>query len=248
MRKAAEDGTFPGLEPSPTRSVVRHARTEGRLPCPPLPSGRCFACIRTSRAMPMRSATASMPVSAALRLATACADACLAEKHVERLITCIRLNQDCAAVCTATGNHHRRAPTRSGTGNSWKRSSPPASPSAAPAPRNVNATRELHKHCEVCAKVCTALRRRLHRNAVVDAHADVTSQFAQARGRARRRSSPNSACASARKDAGPAAADRRSRLRVEACGEITARVDQIAADHRELDTGRQRSGARRLAT
>lgn len=33
----------------------------------------------------------------------ACADACLAEKIVIELIRCIRLNQDCANLCEATG-------------------------------------------------------------------------------------------------------------------------------------------------
>src|SRR5690349_20773895 len=40
---------------------------------------------------------------------TACADACLSEKHVEMLISCIRLNLDCAAVCAATGSVMARA-------------------------------------------------------------------------------------------------------------------------------------------
>lgn len=40
---------------------------------------------------------------------TACADACLSERHVETLISCIRLNLDCAAVCAATGSVVARA-------------------------------------------------------------------------------------------------------------------------------------------
>ena len=35
---------------------------------------------------------------------TACADACLAEHNQEMLQRCIRLNQDCAEVCKATGS------------------------------------------------------------------------------------------------------------------------------------------------
>lgn len=34
---------------------------------------------------------------------SACADACLAEKDVQMLIRCIRLNMDCADVCSTTG-------------------------------------------------------------------------------------------------------------------------------------------------
>lgn len=33
-----------------------------------------------------------------------CADACLSEKDVSALVRCIRLNQDCAAVCGALGD------------------------------------------------------------------------------------------------------------------------------------------------
>ncbi len=38
----------------------------------------------------------------AAHAATACADACLAERAVDRLRLCIRLDLDCADVCTAT--------------------------------------------------------------------------------------------------------------------------------------------------
>ena len=40
---------------------------------------------------------------------TTCADACLSERHVEHLAACIRLDLDCAAVCTATGSVVARA-------------------------------------------------------------------------------------------------------------------------------------------
>jgi hypothetical protein len=33
----------------------------------------------------------------------ACADACLAEQDVASLVRCIRLNQDCASICQASG-------------------------------------------------------------------------------------------------------------------------------------------------
>lgn len=32
-----------------------------------------------------------------------CADACLGEREVAKMVRCIRLNEDCAAVCEATG-------------------------------------------------------------------------------------------------------------------------------------------------
>ena len=40
----------------------------------------------------------------AVETCTACADACLSERDVSHLVSCIRLNLDCAAVCNATGN------------------------------------------------------------------------------------------------------------------------------------------------
>lgn len=35
-------------------------------------------------------------------ICTACADACLAEQHVQGLVRCIRLNLDCADICRTT--------------------------------------------------------------------------------------------------------------------------------------------------
>lgn len=84
---------------------------------------------------------------------TACADACLAEKDVERLISCIRLNHDCAAVCTATGNilsrankvgHRQLLVAQLTTCIAFCRAC------AAECQRHA----EIHKHCAVCAKVC----------------------------------------------------------------------------------------------
>ncbi|MGH7445279.1 MAG: four-helix bundle copper-binding protein, partial [Longimicrobiales bacterium] len=48
-------------------------------------------------------------------MCTVCADACLAERDVQALVTCIRLNLDCAEVCRVTGTlmtrpSHRDAP------------------------------------------------------------------------------------------------------------------------------------------
>ena len=47
---------------------------------------------------------------------TTCADACLGEDDVQKMVGCIRLNLDCAAVCAATATlltrpSHRDAPT-----------------------------------------------------------------------------------------------------------------------------------------
>ena len=37
-------------------------------------------------------------------MCSACADACLGESNVDMLKTCIRLNLDCADICSATGH------------------------------------------------------------------------------------------------------------------------------------------------
>jgi hypothetical protein len=83
---------------------------------------------------------------------TSCADACLAEEHVQELTRCIRLNLDCADVCDATG----RVLTRQ----------------TSPEPRSTRTTLEAcveacrvcaeecerhahdHAHCRVCAEAC----------------------------------------------------------------------------------------------
>jgi hypothetical protein len=84
---------------------------------------------------------------------TACADACLSEKHLESLVACIRINLDCAAVCAATGNIMSRANKRGNrqplealltTCIAYCRSC------ADECSRHAN----MHKHCDVCAKAC----------------------------------------------------------------------------------------------
>jgi len=92
----------------------------------------CFACVETC---------------------TACADACLAEKDVERLIACIRLNNDCAAVCTAAGSimsrankvgHRQLLEAQLTTCVAFCRAC------AAECQRHAG----LHRHCDVCARAC----------------------------------------------------------------------------------------------
>jgi hypothetical protein len=92
--------------------------------------------------------------SASVETSNACADACLAEKDMERLITCIRLNQDCAAVCSATASimsrankigHRQLLEAQLTTCIAFCRAT------AAECGRHA----QTHKHCEVCAKACT---------------------------------------------------------------------------------------------
>jgi hypothetical protein len=83
---------------------------------------------------------------------TSCADACLAEERVDELRRCIRLNLDCADVCTATGRVLARQ--------------------TSPEPRLVQSMLDTcaqfcracaeecerhvdhHEHCRLCAEAC----------------------------------------------------------------------------------------------
>jgi hypothetical protein len=86
---------------------------------------------------------------------TACADACLSERDVSDLVGCIRLNLDCAAVCSATGSIMSRS--------------------------NKAGHRQLLEaqlancvaFCRACADACDAHGRRLQRDAGGDADAGV---------------------------------------------------------------------------
>lgn len=93
----------------------------------------CFACVQTCMA---------------------CADACLSENRVDKLITCIRLNLDCAAVCSATGTvmtrtnkvgHRQLLEAQLTTCIAFCRTC------ATECERHAG----IHKHCEVCARICT---------------------------------------------------------------------------------------------
>ena len=92
----------------------------------------CFACVETS---------------------TACADACLAEKDVERLISCIRLNHDCAAVCTATGSIMSRA-NKVGHRQLLEAQLTTCIAFCRACANECQRHAEMHKHCEICAKAC----------------------------------------------------------------------------------------------
>ena len=92
----------------------------------------CYACVETC---------------------TACADACLAEKNVDRLILCIRLNQDCAAVCTATGSIMSRA-NKVGHRQLLEAQLTTCIAFCRACAAECERHGEMHKHCAVCAKVC----------------------------------------------------------------------------------------------
>jgi hypothetical protein len=83
---------------------------------------------------------------------TSCADACLAEEMVTQLRQCIRLNQDCADVCAATG---RLASRRTGSNEALLKMMLEA---CAEACRlcGIECDRhgDQHEHCQICADTC----------------------------------------------------------------------------------------------
>jgi hypothetical protein len=83
---------------------------------------------------------------------TSCADACLAEPHVGDLIQCIRLTQDCAAICTTTAALLSRQ-----TATSWKvmRLQVEACRVACDeCGRECDRHAKMHDHCRICAMAC----------------------------------------------------------------------------------------------
>lgn len=83
---------------------------------------------------------------------TSCADACLSEEMVAELRKCIRLNLDCAEICTATGRVLIRqteydAPTS-------KLQVQACAEACRTCAEECERHAEMHEHCRVCAESC----------------------------------------------------------------------------------------------
>lgn len=83
---------------------------------------------------------------------TSCADACLSEEMVADLRKCIRLNLDCADVCSATGRVLTRqteydAPTTKAQLEACREV---ARTCAEECERHAG----MHEHCRICAEAC----------------------------------------------------------------------------------------------
>ena len=98
---------------------------------------------------------------------TACADSCLAEKSVEQLRQCIRLDLDCADICAMTGALGSR---RTGSDAAVLRR---AIELCAEACRvcGEECARHAghHEHCRICADVCRQCESSC-RDAIRDVH------------------------------------------------------------------------------
>jgi hypothetical protein len=83
---------------------------------------------------------------------TSCADACLGEDMVKELTHCIRLNLDCADICTAAG---AMASRRTGSNIEVLRAAIQAYAKACRACGDECAKHaEMHEHCRVCTEAC----------------------------------------------------------------------------------------------
>jgi hypothetical protein len=86
------------------------------------------------------------------QMCTVCADACLAEPHVTALVTCVRLNLDCADVCHVTGTlmarpSHRDAPALRAQLQACVEICRACADECA-------AHADAHEHCRICADAC----------------------------------------------------------------------------------------------
>lgn len=83
---------------------------------------------------------------------TACADACLGEEKVADLVTCIRLNLDCADICATTGNVLSR---QSGADVGLTRAVLNACAELCKACGDeCERHASMHEHCRLCAQSC----------------------------------------------------------------------------------------------
>jgi hypothetical protein len=83
---------------------------------------------------------------------TACADACLSEEMVTDLTKCIRTDQDCADICSATGNVLSR---HTGYDANVTRALLEACRTACKACADeCERHAEMHEHCKICADMC----------------------------------------------------------------------------------------------
>jgi len=85
---------------------------------------------------------------------TACADACLVEEDVHRLVRCIRLNLDCAAVCSVTARVLSRQTAPPSDLIQQQLATCTAFCKACAVECEGHAHR--HEHCRVCAEACRA--------------------------------------------------------------------------------------------
>jgi hypothetical protein len=106
----------------------------------------------TSDLNPDLLAAAIEQTLACFQTCTACADACLGEDSVAELTSCIRTDQDCAAVCLATVQVLTR---QTGHNTAVARAQLEACIAACRSCGDECARHaEHHEHCRICAEAC----------------------------------------------------------------------------------------------
>lgn len=84
---------------------------------------------------------------------TSCADACLAEKMVDELRQCIRLDLDCADICNVTG---RIATRMTGSDEEvLRRMLDTCAAACRLCGEECARHAEKHEHCRICAQACS---------------------------------------------------------------------------------------------
>jgi hypothetical protein len=107
---------------------------------------------------PAHPSEMSRCIDAALACASACeacADACLSERQIDNLLACIRIDLDCAAICTATSS----VVARSKAGASRQVLEGQLAVCIAAARACEDECRHhagMHEHCRICADACDA--------------------------------------------------------------------------------------------
>ena len=85
---------------------------------------------------------------------TACADDCLSEESVAELVKCIRLNEDCADICMATGRVANRQTEYDA--NVTRAVLEACATVCRACGDECERHAEMHEHCGICAEACRA--------------------------------------------------------------------------------------------
>lgn len=85
-------------------------------------------------------------------ICTACADACLAEQHVQQLVRCIRLNLDCADICRTTNAVLARL--NEPDPNVLRSLLQTCQAICESCGSECEQHAQMHEHCRVCAESC----------------------------------------------------------------------------------------------
>jgi hypothetical protein len=98
-------------------------------------------------------AQALQALAACAGTCTFCADACLSEKMVAELTRCIRLNEDCADICTTTARMLVRS-GREADQSVLRHTLESCAGACGACGQECARHAQMHEHCRICAEVC----------------------------------------------------------------------------------------------